>query len=728
MVITMKASEKIRYQQFVDVIDFPTVIFVFETRRIIAINKRGREILSPSGKILRYMPENKLRPFVIEQVYGEQTDILMDMPITIENRNIRIDFEINSFELDKKHISIIVFDYTDKQSFGDKFSSHVPRLFWKDKRLKLRGANHFCREDFKESNLEFEDITSTYDQEVEELLFENEMRVIKEKESIWNVMQLIQYRNNSTKFINMSRIPIINKNGTVIGLLGVYNLMLTQEEFEKENEWLKKEKWRLTKLLALNESVFMRIRVDENWSVEFVTSNVEKWGYNKKQFYIREVCFRDLIAAEDKNLLLNKFIQVKRKNTSKVEFEFRVRKADGSNVWVKAQTVFIDSDNWRVSDQYVDFILTDISDIKSLQKELRESIGIIKAKVDRVKQGKIPVRYVRFSDLFDVEELETIIKNYATGMKLSCAVTDYMGRLVCDAVWQETITKRCREFYEERRGRDYFRELFKKTKEYENSYVMQYDEEHQLYIYAFPFIVDEKCVGLLHLFTEKELDEDAPVIQCMIAMVNQVSKGVVKNIELLRLKDKTERQELEIEDMRRKKKFLNEQLELALTSDNLYETIGQLIQNASQYIYIGEILLFRQIRQMDHYVKNFEWTNEGRGISNLSPKSESLDLLKCSELLRVFLDKKIVVYNEGEIPPYIQKQLRIRMFRSVVFMLFDQNMEENVMLVIGDPTGKQNWSEKKVIFLSEMYKVVKVIIDRIQAKKNIEYHNRANKK
>lgn len=57
----MKIGERLKYQQLVDFIHFPVVIYIYETRRIIAINKRAKDILVPEGKLLRYMPELKLR-------------------------------------------------------------------------------------------------------------------------------------------------------------------------------------------------------------------------------------------------------------------------------------------------------------------------------------------------------------------------------------------------------------------------------------------------------------------------------------------------------------------------------------------------------------------------------------------------------------------------------------------------------------------------------------------
>ncbi|WP_455717203.1 hypothetical protein, partial [Anaerosporobacter sp.] len=79
----MKAGEKLKYQQLVDYIAFPVVIYIYETRRIIAINKKAKAILVPDERILRYMPDGKFRTQVSNQIIKEETDILLVVPLLV---------------------------------------------------------------------------------------------------------------------------------------------------------------------------------------------------------------------------------------------------------------------------------------------------------------------------------------------------------------------------------------------------------------------------------------------------------------------------------------------------------------------------------------------------------------------------------------------------------------------------------------------------------------------
>lgn len=709
----MKIGERLKYEQLVDFIQFPVVIFIYETRRIIAINKRAKDILVPDGRLLRYMPDLKIKSQVSHQIMNEETDILLDVPIIVGIREIRIDLEVNSIELDGKHIVIMLLDYTENQSFGDKFLNHVPRIFWKDKRLKLKGVNYFCREDIENRGIILEEIENQGDYDYTGLLIENEFSVIKSKQPLWNVMQLIQPKNEPGRFINIQRVPIINKNGTVVGILGSYHLLLSKVELEDEINWLKFEKSRLTKLLAFNDKIFFRVRLDEEWSVEYVTPNIKKLGYTSKDFYLKKITFRDLIMNEDRKSIIQEFMTIKKQGTRRIDMEYRIKKADGTPIWVKGLCVYMDSEEFYKETQYVDCILSDMREAKTLQKELEVSQDTLQAKIETVKKGEILIKSVRFTDLFNIDELLEIINIFSNMMNISCTITDYVGRTLCSIIRKPYIDEEVYRYYENREGRETFRNLYKLVKSGDSDYL--HDKLNGVYVYGIPFYIDDKCIGLLDILTKETIPLDSPMMLYLRKVIKKICRSVQEHMELFRERDRRETAVTQLKIAQKRGDFLSRELEIALTEDNLYDALDKIFYNLANYTYVGEILLFRQTSGLSYYEKQVEWNSNGE--ENNKVNYEKLNLNECEELVGVFKHINIVVYQQGEIPEYLQRKFRSRRVKALAMIMFEFELSENVIIAFCDSNVDSEWTKEKTALLTDISNIIKVVLQRMIIKK-----------
>jgi PAS domain S-box-containing protein len=705
----MRIGEKLKYQQLVDYIKFPVVIYIYETRRIIAINKKAKDILVPDDKILRYMPDVKFRTQIANQILNEEPDILLDMPIVVGIREIRIDLEVNSIELDHKHLVIMLFDYTENQSFGDRFFKHVPRFFWKDKKLKLKGVSYFCLQDIQEHNVKLEDIDFEYDKEIQKLVLEDDTKVVQTKEPVWNVVQLVQYKSVNGTFINMQRVPIINKNGTVIGILGSYNIVLSKKEMDEELTWLKYEKSKLTKLLESNDSIFLRVRMDEDWSVEYITSNIRKLGYTCKDFYLKKNTFRSIILEEDLKRVVRDFLSSMKEGTERIEMEYRIKKSDGTPIWVKGTSVYIDSENNTEEKKYVDFILRDITGIKTLQKELEISKDAMNAKIEIIKKGEIPIKSVRFTDLFKMEDLLSSIQSFAAMMNISCTITDYVGRTLCDIIRQPYIADEVYQYYEKHEGREIFRNLYRQIRNGEENYL--YDKVNGLYVYAIPFKIEDKFIGLLDILTKEEILSDSPMMVFLSDMVEKLCNSVQKDIELIREADRRENAEEQLRLAQRKGDFLNKELEIAVADNNLHNALNRIIYNLTQFIYVGEVILFRQTNECK-YTKQLEWNNKGEQKHRTTQVYEQLNLGECEELMTIFKHANIVIYQQGEVPESLYRQFRFRRVKSLVMIMFEFESGKNFILAFCDRNAKSDWTHEKILLLTDVSNIIKAILQR----------------
>ncbi|WP_310602626.1 PAS domain-containing protein [Anaerosporobacter sp.] len=713
----MRIDEKLKYQQLIDGISFPVVIYTYETYRIIAINENAKNILVPNGKMLKYMPNTKLRKQIRQQVMAEESELLFNVAAVFGNQEVNVDIEINSIELDGKHIIILLLDYTENQSFTDKSSNHVPRFFWKDKKLKLKGANYFYYEDVRKRQINCDEIESSYDRISKDMLMEKEIEILNTKEPSWNVLQLIQYKNGTEKFINTSRIPIINRNGTVTGILGNYQLVLGKKELEEELEWLESEKNRLTKLLVANDAIFLRVRTDSEWSVEYVTPNIEKLGYTSKDFYVRKINFRKLIVKEDLRLVLREFMSVKKQGAGSLVMEYRIRKADETPIWVKSTCVYMSSEKDPVKYSYIDVMLSDITEVKTLKKELEISKDIAKTKLEMIKKGEIPIKLVRFTDLFKLEEILTTTKNFSDMMNISCVITDYVGKLLCKIMRHPFIEEEVYQYYEGKEGRDAFRSLYKLVRDKESNYI--YDKKRKIYVYAVPFRIEDKCIGVFNVLSKEEMPSDSPVLLFLNDVIEKLCSSVEMNIEMLREKDRRESAEFQLRIEQRKSEFLNKELEIALTEDDWHSGLNKIIRNLTQYIDVGETLLFHQVGEEDYYEKLFEWSTNGEENRKITQVREQINLKECEELLYILKHRSMVVYQQGEMPEYLQGQFYFRKVKSLAMIMLEFEWNETIIIAFCDKNTEPEWTNEKIGLMTDVVNIIKVMLQKTIIKREI---------
>lgn len=704
----MKVNERLNFQKFVDQIEFPTVVFVYESRRIIAINSKGKALLSPENTVLKFIPDEHIRQHVTRQILDREIDILFDMPVMVNNQEIRIDLEIISFEVDKKHVVISTFDYSDNQSFGDAYANMTPRFFWKDKKLNLKGANYFCRKDFSGSNILFEDVTMAYDDEVAEILRDGDLQILTTKEPLWDVVQFIRYNNNSSKFVKINRIPIMNKNGTVIGIFGCYHHLHNRDEVKRLFEWLKEENSRLTKLLSINDTLFFRIRIDDKWSVDYVTPNISRFGYTPKDFYLGQVTLKSFIAPEDLHRNIRQFYEAKKSKNQVIELQYRVQCADGTRVWVKGQTINVD--RYKES-TYVDFVLTDISNIKTLQEELQVSKDALKLKINTIVKGKLPVRRVHITDLFQIENLIQNCKSFSELLNISCVITDYSGIPLNSIMKVPGISDEVYQFYTSKEANKIFKDLCMKAKKQEN--VMYEDWERNVYVHAIPFIIEGKCIGLWNVLSNEMLTESSKILSFLKVNILQMCASVQKNMELIRERDKTDKLQQKLSHEISKSTLLECFLEVATVESELDRALDTVIKRLSVNCNIGEVLMFVATVEEPIYVKQLEWNKKGDRKESSPLIRESIDITRHPDLSKILEMTNIIIYQPGEIPRYIQQELGERKYKSLVMLHIEMVNCQKVLFLFGYKEDRK-WKEDTLHLLSDTANVIKLILDSKQ--------------
>lgn len=235
----MKVNIKHRYKEFLSYIEFPTLIYYYETNRLIGMNEYAIEILGFNVKNIKELTLNELRPRLSKELLNNGSKRIRQYTIYTKQGEKTLDFEINAYMVDDKHVCIVFFEYSYKNVFEGNQGFVLPRLYWKNKGLYYIGMNESFKEDIQysekachimEEKLQNKDIF----REEEYMLNEEEYSVLKSKQPIYERIGMLTVQNNRDLFLKYSLMPIVNKNGTSIGILGLYHHIVGRETRRQE--------------------------------------------------------------------------------------------------------------------------------------------------------------------------------------------------------------------------------------------------------------------------------------------------------------------------------------------------------------------------------------------------------------------------------------------------------------------------------------------------------------
>lgn len=367
----MKASVKILYQELIDNIEFPIVVYVYETSRIIAANRYARDIIGADTKLMRSIWLEKHR-FIEKEVLDNGSNRYYNKRILVGEEEREIDIEINSIFLDSIHIFICMFDLSYKQCFVQQLNKLVPRCFWKDKNLNYLGINQgfiidTCQDTKTKEEISDELILKS---ESYQVVHEYETNVMITRQSQINMLQTIQDENGTSIFTKFNRIPIINKNGTVCGVIGIYTLILNREEYKHLYDKTLRENTLLSEIVSKSKVIGVSWRLEHEWKVDYISPNIIQLGYGPEEFYSGNLKWAQIVCWDDLQKQKWSAIECGNWDGELIEDEFRIATKDGGVRWLYGKFRFVRSNNLIC---YLEGSVTDITDKKMLEQKLDSS-------------------------------------------------------------------------------------------------------------------------------------------------------------------------------------------------------------------------------------------------------------------------------------------------------------------------------------------------------------------
>lgn len=333
----MKAIMKNYFEQFAADINFPTIIYFLESGKVITYNSLAGDIIGNDiTSTTKFISGDK--PNLQELLINQGSMILYNVPYRIRKIfDTEIDVEHNLFKIDDKNVVISFFDYSYKQSFVRHMKNWLPRFCWKDNNGNFQVINASFLSDLKcskdiELPVETEAIV---DATTAERLINDDTYVINAKVPQMKMLQQMKPEGQEGYFCSINRIPLINSNGSVTGLLASYRLIFEHKQMQKMQDAVLRSNSILSQLISKSDTVVLSFMRDENYHLEYASPNVSYYGYNTELLYRKEIKFRDMVRSEDYKKIKELLEDIEQEKISYFEQDAVVYKANGDPVNVK---------------------------------------------------------------------------------------------------------------------------------------------------------------------------------------------------------------------------------------------------------------------------------------------------------------------------------------------------------------------------------------------------------
>lgn len=364
----MKRLVKQWVREAITSISFPVLVYIYENGRIIARNLKSEQIIPKDVTSINSVWAEQRKQKLPEEVLNNGSCIFRRKNMVSHQERITADVEFTSIVAGDEHIIILLFEQSYKVPFGRRCGNwQVPRLVWRDKNENMIGCNSFFKEDagFIGSQKSY-DTVSKEDAEILEKALEQHRIILKERRSQIDSIEIVHIMDKGRRFAKISRFPLINKNDTCTGLLSIYTIMPEKEEISRFHSEFQRDNYLLNKAVSKSNRIAVTFEKGAEGKIDYVTSNIEQWGYRQEDFHAKKITWKDLVVKDDYGKFKMRNMACDLQKKEGVFCEYRIRTKGGQTIWIQEEEIVSTIKNER---KYRQAVLKEIKDTRNLGNE-----------------------------------------------------------------------------------------------------------------------------------------------------------------------------------------------------------------------------------------------------------------------------------------------------------------------------------------------------------------------
>jgi len=127
----------------------------------------------------------------------------------------------------------------------------------------------------------------------------------------------------------------------------------------------------LEHIIDYSPAVCFLLQNSENYPIEFITENVQQFGYQANTFYSGETRLRDIIHPQMREQINKKLKELEKQPKNDISLEYKIICKDGSERWVDERSCLRRNKQNKVT--HYQGVLIDITQRKKTEKELQQA-------------------------------------------------------------------------------------------------------------------------------------------------------------------------------------------------------------------------------------------------------------------------------------------------------------------------------------------------------------------
>lgn len=339
--VYLRVNLKRQFVEMIEYIEFPVIIYIYETGKVAALNKFAQIALNGGlcqNVNLLWSDQRKLK--LSDDVLEGKSRYFFGKEILIGDNIKNIDMELNVITCGGEHIVIMFFDQSYKQPFRVDMDKLHPRLVWKDIDGTYTVISGKAKSDIEEY-LALKSRLEEVSPQIRELFEEYnriEIEVKVRQEPLFCHMEQINFEQDKPYYVRMNRIPIYDKKIGYQGMLLMYMPVLSKDDYETLFNYSLCENATLRDCLMSEGIIMVGLTYEETLPIIYATPNIQKFGYSIETIMEQQMTWRDLIHEEDAERVMEELQKGILRKEKSIHQKFRIKTLDENEIWVDSIT------------------------------------------------------------------------------------------------------------------------------------------------------------------------------------------------------------------------------------------------------------------------------------------------------------------------------------------------------------------------------------------------------
>ncbi|MBQ5559696.1 MAG: GGDEF and EAL domain-containing protein [Lachnospiraceae bacterium] len=333
----MRTKVKEYLTEMVEYIGFPTVIYVYETGKIIACNHMANDIFGGGScqNINLLWTDGKKLKLPTEVLDGESR-MYYGKEIIVEEEVRYIDMEVTVIHVQNVRLVISFIEQSYKQAFRMDQSLLLPQLLWYNAEKKVETVNLILKRQFEHWNVVVEHVEQADEKERDKALaiIKKQEELFEKQEPEYGVVEQVELDDKQIGYLNASKVPFFGKQDELLGFLVISMPVVSDKEYTKILQNAKFESNVLRECLIKNRRIIISVEKEGRMILKFASDNISSIGYTMEDIAMQELYWLDIIHEDDRERVLEELKDAYEHKDCFVRQKYRILDKNQNEIWV----------------------------------------------------------------------------------------------------------------------------------------------------------------------------------------------------------------------------------------------------------------------------------------------------------------------------------------------------------------------------------------------------------